>query len=53
MDDTAMFPSRFARRLRMGDTGLNSLKTAEDKTNRVLCEIEEGYGWPKERRNHS
>jgi hypothetical protein len=30
--------SRLARRLRMGDTGFNSFKTTEDKTNRVLRE---------------
>src|ERR1700704_577649 len=53
MDDTAMFRSRFARRLRMGGTGFSSLKTTEDKTNRVLREIEEAYGWPKERRNQA
>jgi hypothetical protein len=37
----------------MGDTGFSSFKIAEDKTNRVLREIEEAYGWPKERRNQS
>ena len=37
----------------MGGTGFSSLKTTEDKTNRVLREIEEAYGWPKERRNQS
>jgi uncharacterized protein (DUF2267 family) len=35
----------------MGGTGFSSFKTTEDKTNRVLREIEEAYGWPKERRN--
>ena len=37
----------------MGNTGFNSFKTTEDKTNRILREIEEAYGWPKERRNQS
>jgi uncharacterized protein (DUF2267 family) len=37
----------------MGGTGFSSFKTTEDKTNRVLREIEEAYGWPKERRNQS
>jgi uncharacterized protein (DUF2267 family) len=37
----------------MGATGFSSFKTTEDKTNRVLREIEEAYGWPKERRNQS
>ena len=37
----------------MGDTGFSTFKTTEDKTNRVLREIEEAYGWPKERRNQS
>ena len=37
----------------MGNTGFDSFKTTEDKTNRVLREIEETYGWPKERRNQS
>jgi uncharacterized protein (DUF2267 family) len=37
----------------MGDTGFSSFKTTEDKTNRVLRDIEEAYGWPKERRNQS
>ena len=37
----------------MGDSGFKSFKTTEDKTNRLLREIEEAYGWPKERRNQS
>jgi uncharacterized protein (DUF2267 family) len=37
----------------MGGTGFSSFKTTEDKTNRLLREIEEAYGWPKERRNQS
>lgn len=37
----------------MGDNGFSSFKTTEDKTNRLLREIEEAYGWPKERRNQS
>jgi uncharacterized protein (DUF2267 family) len=44
---------RISRRLRMGDSGFSSFKTTEDKTNRVLRDIEEAYGWPKERRNQS
>ena len=36
----------------MGD-GFSSFKTTEDKTNRLLHEIEEAYGWPRERRNWS
>jgi uncharacterized protein (DUF2267 family) len=34
-------------------TGYRSIDTTVDKTNRVLREIEEAYGWPKERRNQS
>jgi uncharacterized protein (DUF2267 family) len=37
----------------MGDRGFTSFRTTEDKTNRLLHEIEEAYGWPKERRNQS
>lgn len=37
----------------MGDKGFTSFKTTEDKTNRLLHQIEEAYGWPKERRNQS
>ncbi len=49
--DAAKVRSRFSRRLR--DNGSSSFKTTEDKTNRLLREIEEAYGWPKERRNQS
>ena len=37
----------------MSDTSFTSFKTTEDKTNRILREIEEAYGWPKERREQS
>jgi uncharacterized protein (DUF2267 family) len=37
----------------MGNRGFTSFQTTEDKTNRLLHEIEEAYGWPKERRNQS
>jgi len=37
----------------MVDTGFASFSTTVDKTNRLLREIEEAYGWPKERRNQS
>jgi uncharacterized protein (DUF2267 family) len=37
----------------MAETGFSSFSTTVDKTNRVLREIEEAYGWPKERRNQS
>jgi uncharacterized protein (DUF2267 family) len=37
----------------MVDTGFSSFSTTVDKTNRVLKGIEQRYGWPKERRNHS
>lgn len=34
-------------------TGYASMDTTVDKTNLVLKEIEETYGWPKDRRNQS
>jgi uncharacterized protein (DUF2267 family) len=37
----------------MSETGFSSFKTTEDKTNRILREIEEAYGWPADRRNQS
>jgi uncharacterized protein (DUF2267 family) len=37
----------------MSETSFSSFKTTEDKTNRILREIEEIYGWPRERRNQS
>jgi uncharacterized protein (DUF2267 family) len=37
----------------MSDSGFSTFATTEDKTNRLLHEIEEAYGWPKERRNQS
>jgi len=37
----------------MPDTGYSAFATTLDKTNRVLKEIEEAYGWPKVRRNQS
>jgi len=36
----------------MSDKGFTAFKTTEDKTNRLLHEIE-AYGWPKERRSQS
>ncbi len=35
----------------MTETGYASFNTTIDKTNRMLKEIEQAYGWPKERRN--
>jgi uncharacterized protein (DUF2267 family) len=37
----------------MAGTGYPSFDTTVDKTNRLLKEIEQEYGWPKERRNQS
>src|SRR5258705_7833040 len=37
----------------MVDTGYSTFSTTVDKTNRVLKEIEQAYGWPQERRNQS
>ena len=37
----------------MGDTGFSSFNTTVQKTNEILKEIEQAYGWPKERRNMS
>ncbi|MEQ7129200.1 DUF2267 domain-containing protein [Actinopolymorpha sp. B11F2] len=37
----------------MAETGFSSFNTTTDKTNRILKEIEQAYGWPKERRNMS
>ena len=37
----------------MNDFGYSTFATTVDKTNRVLNEIEQAYGWPKERRNQS
>ena len=37
----------------MVDTGFASFSATVDKTNRVLRQIEEAFGWPKERRNQS
>jgi uncharacterized protein (DUF2267 family) len=37
----------------MGETGLSSFDTTVDKTNHILHDIEQAYGWPKERRNQS
>jgi uncharacterized protein (DUF2267 family) len=37
----------------MSETSFTAFKTTEDKTNRILSEIEQSYGWPKERRNQS
>ena len=37
----------------MTKTGYRSFDTTVDKTNHILRQIEETYGWPKERRNQS
>jgi uncharacterized protein (DUF2267 family) len=37
----------------MAATGYPSIDATVDRTNRVLKDIEEAYGWPKERRNQS
>jgi uncharacterized protein (DUF2267 family) len=37
----------------MAETGYSSFDTTVQKTNRILRQIEETYGWPKERRNQS
>jgi uncharacterized protein (DUF2267 family) len=37
----------------MSETSFSRFKTTEDKTNRILKEIEQSYGWPKERREQS
>jgi uncharacterized protein (DUF2267 family) len=37
----------------MVDTGFASFDTMVDKANRVLKEIENAYGWPKDRRKQS
>lgn len=37
----------------MPETGFSSFSTTVDKTNRILKEIEDAYGWTKERRNQS
>jgi uncharacterized protein (DUF2267 family) len=37
----------------MVETGFATFNTTVDKTNRVLKDIEEACGWPKERRNQS
>ena len=37
----------------MVDTGYASFATTVDKANHILAQIEEAYGWPKERRNQS
>ncbi len=34
-------------------TGLSSFDTTLEKTNHILREIEQAYGWPKDRRNQS
>jgi uncharacterized protein (DUF2267 family) len=37
----------------MSATGYRTFDTTLEKTNSVLKQIEEAYGWPKERRNQS
>ena len=39
--------------LTLGATGHSTFDKTVDKTNHVLKEIEQAYGWPKERRNYS
>jgi uncharacterized protein (DUF2267 family) len=37
----------------MVDTGYASFSTTVDKANHILAQIEDAYGWPKERRGQS
>lgn len=37
----------------MAETGFSAFDTMVDKTNRILREIEQAYGWPSERRQQS
>jgi uncharacterized protein (DUF2267 family) len=37
----------------MGETGLSAFDTTVEKTNHILHDIEQAYGWPKDRRNQS
>ncbi len=37
----------------MPDTGYSSFDTTVDKTNHILKDIEQTFGWPKQRRNQS
>jgi uncharacterized protein (DUF2267 family) len=37
----------------MTDTGFSSFDSMVDKANKLLKEIEEAYGWPKDRRKQS
>jgi uncharacterized protein (DUF2267 family) len=37
----------------MSDKGFSTFNTTQDKTNRILNQIEDAYGWPKERRQQS
>src|SRR5690606_24558496 len=37
----------------MAETGYASFSATVEKTNRILKEIEQAYGWPKERRKQS
>ncbi|MBM0279782.1 DUF2267 domain-containing protein [Micromonospora tarensis] len=37
----------------MADTMLSAFESSLDKTNLILKDIENAYGWPKERRNQS
>lgn len=37
----------------MGSNLYSAFETSLDKTNRILKDIEEAYGWPKDRRNQS
>lgn len=37
----------------MGDAGYTSFATTVDKANHILAQIEDDYGWPKDRRGQS
>ncbi|WP_197496500.1 DUF2267 domain-containing protein [Mycobacterium sp. 1274761.0] len=37
----------------MSETSFTSFKTTEDKTNRILHEIEQIFDWSKDQRTHS
>jgi uncharacterized protein (DUF2267 family) len=37
----------------MSETGFSSFDATIEKTNHILRDIEQAYGWPKERRNQS
>jgi uncharacterized protein (DUF2267 family) len=45
--------TQMAKECTMGDTGSHPFEASVEKANLVLKEIEEAYGWPKERRQQS